>query len=145
MLRVLVIHGPNLNLLGKREPDVYGKATLDQIDSGLQELAATHGVELETFQSNIEGEIVTRLQEAGGNADGVIINAAGYTHTSVAIRDAIAAIEPPTIEVHLTNTKAREDFRKESLLAAVVQGRVEGFGSDSYRLGLIGLLRILGD
>lgn len=141
--RVLVLHGPNLNLLGTREPEIYGRTTLAEIDAMLHADAKRLDATLETFQSNVEGELVNRIQQARGTADGLLVNAAAYTHTSVAIRDAIAAVALPAVEVHLSNTHAREAFRRESHLAAVVSGRVEGFGPESYLLGLSGLIGIL--
>ena len=142
-LRVLVVHGPNLNLLGEREPAIYGATTLPQIDKLLVKEGKALGASVLCFQSNIEGEIVDVIQSARDTADGLVINAGGYTHTSVAIRDAIAAIALPAVEVHLSNTQARESFRHESRLAPVVRGRVEGFGPESYLLGLRGLISIL--
>jgi 3-dehydroquinate dehydratase-2 len=143
MPRVLVIHGPNLNLLGSREPELYGKVTLPEIDDAVIKAGAAQGAQVDTFQSNDEGEIVSTIQAAVGQYDGLLINAAAYSHTSVAIRDAITAVALPAVEVHLTNTHARESFRQTSLLADVVHGRVEGFGAESYTLGLKGLLGIL--
>lgn len=145
MAHILVIHGPNLNLLGTREPEIYGSVTLDELNASVTRWAGEHDTEVDSFQSNVEGEIVDRIQQAASTYDGLLINAAGYTHTSVAIRDAIAAVGLPTVEVHLSNTQAREDFRSQSLLAGVVRGRVEGFGPDSYRLGLLGLINLLSD
>ena len=141
-MKVLVIHGPNLNLLGTREPEVYGSVTLDQINERIQRHAREAGLEVETFQSNHEGEIVDKIAEAGGSADGIIINPAAYTHTSVAIRDAISAAGLPTIEVHLSNIYAREAFRHTSLIAPVATGQIAGFGAHSYILALeaMGLL-----
>lgn len=138
MSLVSVIHGPNLNLLGTREPEIYGRATLAEIDRELVSLGATLGVLVETFQSNVEGLLVDRIQSLIGRADALILNAGGYTHTSVAIRDAVAAIAPkiPAIEVHLSVPEAREPFRHASLLAGVVKGRIEGFGARSYLLAL---------
>lgn len=142
-VRVLVLHGPNLNLLGSREPEIYGRTTLAEIDAMIAAAAMRLGATVETFQSNVEGELVSRIQQARGTADGLLINAAAYTHTSVAIRDAIAAVALPAVEVHLSNTHAREAFRRESHLAAVVSGRVEGFGPGSYLLGLSGLIDLI--
>ena len=135
MTKILVIHGPNLNLLGKREPKVYGKISIAEIDKMLQKLAKENKASLEIFQSNHEGGIVTRLQEADGVFDAVVMNPAAYTHTSVAIRDAVAAVKVPVIEVHLSNIYARESFRHESLIAPVAVGQISGFGAKSYELG----------
>ena len=139
-MRVLVLHGPNLNLLGTREPGVYGKTTLGAIDRMLAALARELAVTIEARQSNVEGELVTLIQQARGRADGIVINPAAYTHTSVAIRDAIAAVALPTVEVHLSNVHAREDFRQRSLTAGVCLGVVAGFGAESYALGLRALV-----
>lgn len=135
---VSVIHGPNLNLLGTREPHLYGSATLGDVDRALAELALELGVALETFQSNHEGALIDRVQAARGRARAILLNAGGYTHTSVALRDAVLAVQPEvfTIEVHVSNTHAREPFRRRSLLAPVVRGRIEGFGVLSYLLAL---------
>ncbi len=135
-MKILVIHGPNLNMLGTREPEVYGKATLESINTMLEKESAQHDIELKTYQSNAEGELVTAIQDASGWADVLIINPAAYTHTSVALRDAIAATGVPTIEVHLSNIYAREDFRHQSYVAPVAVGQISGFGVDSYRLAL---------
>lgn len=136
MAQVLVIHGPNLNLLGQREPDTYGTATLATIDNLLVERATSLGVQVETFQSNHEGEIVDAIHGAAGRVDAVVINPGAYTHYSVAIRDAVAAVGLPTIEVHLSNIAAREEFRHRSVIAPVCRGSVAGFGPLSYVLGL---------
>jgi 3-dehydroquinate dehydratase-2 len=136
--RIVVINGPNLNLLGKREPDKYGSVTLDEINRSIESKAAELGVRCEFFQSNGEGELVTALHQAGA-ADGVILNAAAYTHYSVAIRDAIAAIEAPVVEVHMSNIYAREEFRHHSFLAPVCRGAIAGFGAKSYLLALYAL------
>ncbi|MCH7960380.1 MAG: type II 3-dehydroquinate dehydratase [Candidatus Hydrogenedentes bacterium] len=135
-MKILVIHGPNLNMLGTREPEVYGKATLESINTMLEKESAQHDIELKTYQSNAEGELVTAIQDASNWADVLIINPAAYTHTSVALRDAIAATGVPTIEVHLSNIYAREDFRHQSFVAPVAVGQITGFGVDSYRLAL---------
>lgn len=144
-MKVLVIHGPNLNLLGTREPDVYGSQTLDQINTQIEELALRHKVEIVCFQSNHEGEIVDRIQAAGGSgsgrADAIIINAAAYTHYSIAIRDALSAVGIPSIEVHLSNVHARESFRHTSVIAAACRGLIAGFGAQSYLLALEALVR----
>lgn len=136
MSKILVIHGPNLNLLGKREPDIYGKSTLDAIDKELKKIAKDEKVALEIFQSDHEGEIVERIGKAKGKFDCLLINPAAYTHTSVAIRDAIQATGIPTVEVHISNIYAREEFRHTSLIAPVAVGQVSGFGMNSYKLGL---------
>jgi 3-dehydroquinate dehydratase-2 len=142
-LKVLVLHGPTLNLLGQREPEIYGSLTLAQIDQQLQQMAIALGVELTAFQSNSEGELVTAIQKALGEYQGIVINAAAYTHTSVAIRDALSAVKIPTVEVHLSNIHQRESFRHFSYIAAVAIGQICGFGVNSYRLGLQALVEHL--
>ncbi len=139
-MRVGVVHGPNLRLLGRREPEIYGSTTLDEVNAHLTELAAELRVELETFQSNREGEILDHIEEVSGRVDGLLVNAAGLTHTSVALRDALVGVGLPFVEVHLSNTAAREGFRTRSLLAPVAAGVVFGFGAGSYLLGLRGLV-----
>ena len=141
--RVLVLNGPNLNLLGTREPDVYGATTLDDIEQGLADLAKDLGVAIECRQSNQEGQLIDWLHEARGSFDGVVINPGGLTHTSVSLRDGIAATGLPTVEVHISNTQARESFRHQSLTAAVCIGSVIGFGKNSYALGLRALIDYL--
>ena len=138
-MRFLVLHGPNLNLLGSREPDVYGTATLAEIDQMLADRAAAEGHEVVSFQSNHEGELIDRLQQAG-SFDGVIINPGGLTHTSVALRDAVQALKIPVVEVHLSNIYAREPFRQHSVLSGACTGVVAGFGPRSYLLGLQALM-----
>jgi 3-dehydroquinate dehydratase-2 len=140
-MKIVVINGPNLNLLGKREPGLYGSKTLAQIEADLITLGSELGADVTCFQSNHEGDIVDALQAAGRDADGVILNAGAYTHTSVAVRDAAAAIAAPVVEVHLTNPHAREEFRKTSLLAGVCAGSICGFGDESYALALLWFAR----
>ena len=135
-MKILFLNGPNLNLLGTRQPEVYGRTTLADIESGLRAHAKDQGVEVEFRQSNVEGQLVTWIQEAKGKFDIVILNAAAYTHTSIALRDAIASVQLPTIEVHLSNVHAREEFRHRSLIAPVCVGQVTGFGDFSYMLAL---------
>ncbi len=136
MRKVLVIHGPNLNLLGEREPNVYGSTTLEEINKALADQAAKSDVELKVFQSNHEGELVEAIQNARHWADVIVINPAAYTHTSIAIRDALSAIAVPAIEVHLSNIHARENFRQASHISPVSVGQVVGFGKNSYLLAL---------
>ncbi len=136
-MKILVIHGPNLNLLGKREPEVYGRVSMKSIDESLKKLAKAQRVTLEIFQSNHEGEIVTKIQDADGVFGAIVMNPAAYTHTSVAIRDAVSAVKVPVIEVHLSNIYAREAFRRESLIAPAAVGQISGFGPKSYELGLL--------
>ena len=143
MKKILVIHGPNLNLLGKREPGIYGSVTLPAINKSLQKLARARKAKLTIFQSNIEGEIVDLIGKAGKKFDAILINPAAYTHTSVAIRDAIAAAAIPAVEVHLSNIYSREKFRHKSLISPVVKGSIFGFGQRSYLLGLEALLDLL--
>jgi 3-dehydroquinate dehydratase-2 len=135
-MRILFLNGPNLNLLGKREPDIYGALTLADIETKVRAKAKAAGVEVEFRQSNMEGELVTWIQEARNRYEVIVLNAAAYTHTSIALRDAVAAVGIPTIEVHLSNIHARETFRKESLIAPVCRGQITGFGWHSYVLGL---------
>ena len=137
MNKVLVIHGPNLDLLGQREKNIYGETTLDDINQTLKEMAEDNEIELEFFQSNHEGDMVDKIGQSKKNGfAAILMNPAAYTHTSVAIRDAVAAVEIPTVEVHLSNIHAREEFRHKSLIAPVAQGQICGFGIDSYLLGL---------
>lgn len=140
-MRFLVLNGPNLNLLGQREPDTYGRDTLDSIERTLRQEFHDHAFEFR--QSNIEGELIDAIHAAEGTADGIVFNPGGYTHTSVAIRDAVAAIDVPVVEVHLSNVAAREPFRHTSLIAAACIGYVAGFGVDGYRLGILALSRRL--
>ena len=139
-MRIAIVHGANLRLLGRREPEVYGSDTLDDINRRLRALAAELGVEIEVFQSNSEGAILDYLEEAAPRIDGVLINPGAFTHTSVALRDALAGIARPFVEVHLSNPAARESFRHRSYLAPVAAGVVAGFRAESYLLALRGLL-----
>jgi 3-dehydroquinate dehydratase-2 len=134
--RVLVVHGPNLNMLGEREPEIYGRVTLREIDAELRRLGAELGLAVDSFQSNSEGALVDRLQAARGQYQALVINPAAYTHTSVAIRDALAPLGIPVVEVHLSNVYRREPFRHHSTIADVVDGRIMGFGPESYYLAL---------
>ena len=135
-MKILILHGPNLNLLGLREPEIYGKVTLADIDSKIEELAREEQITVTTLQSNHEGVLVDEIQKAKDWANGIVINPGGYTHTSVAIRDAVAAVGIPTIEVHLSNVHAREEFRHHSYIAPVALGQICGFGAQSYQLAL---------
>ena len=142
-MKILIIHGPNLNLLGKREPEIYGKTTLSEINSQIEKEAEMLRVQVECFQSNSEGEIISKIQDAVGKFDGIVINPAGYTHTSVAIRDAISSTGVPLVEVHISNIYKREEFRHRSFVSGVAIGVVSGFGVDSYLIGLRGLVNYL--
>lgn len=139
MKKIIIINGPNLNLLGKREPETYGNKSFD---SYMKELVAEFPeIELTSFQSNVEGEIINKIQETGFSLDGIVLNAGGYTHTSVAIADAIAAIKIPVIEVHISNVYAREEYRHQSLMAKNCKGVIAGFGLDSYKMAINSFLK----
>ena len=142
-MKILLINGPNLNLLGTREPEKYGNLTLSDIENNLKNLASENNIELETFQTNHEGEIIDKIQSARGIFDGILLNAGGYTHSSVAIRDAISAVQVPTVEVHMTNVHAREEFRHTSYISGVSVAQVVGFGAKSYEFALLGLIDYL--
>lgn len=139
-MKILVIHGPNLNLLGHREPEIYGTITLEELNQELAEYGRHQNVEAHFFQSNHEGELIDRIHEAAEKYDGLIINPAGYTHTSIALRDALRACGVPAVEVHLSNIHAREEFRRHSVTAASCIGQISGFGAESYKLGIQALL-----
>jgi len=142
-LKILILHGPNLNLLGTREQSIYGNLTLDDINRTLEKEARQLKVSLSFFQSNHEGELIDVIQQAAGQYDGIVINPAAYTHTSIALRDALLAVDIPTVEVHLSNIYQREDFRHHSFLAPIALGQISGFGEASYLLGLKGLVHFL--
>lgn len=142
-MKIVVIHGPNLNMLGAREKHIYGPITLDQINTQMKETITQAHFEIEFFQSNLEGEIVDRLQECLGDAQGIIINPAAYTHSSIAIRDAITAVGLPTLEVHISNVYAREEFRHCSMISAVCNGTITGCGPIGYHLAMIAMINIL--
>ncbi len=144
-MKIVVIQGPNLNMLGVREQNIYGPMKLEQIHAQMQDVANQNGVEIEFFQSNLEGEIVDKIQECYGEAHGIIINPAAYTHTSIAIRDAISAVALPTIEVHISNIHRREEFRKTNMIAPVCASSIVGFGPFGYHLAMMGMLQILNE
>jgi 3-dehydroquinate dehydratase-2 len=144
-MKIVVIQGPNLNMLGIREQHIYGPMKLEEIHEQMKSFADENKMEIEFFQSNLEGEIVDRIQECMGDADGVIINPAAYSHTSIAIRDAISAVELPVIEVHLSNIHAREEFRRHTMTGEVCASVIAGMGPFGYHLGLIGLIQILNE
>jgi 3-dehydroquinate dehydratase-2 len=141
--KILVIHGPNLNMLGQREPDIYGHQNLDEINARLLSLGEKLGLEIETFQSNHEGEIVDRIQLAVRSCDGILINPAAYTHTSIAIRDSLSLLDIPVVEIHLSNIYKREPFRHKSLIADIAAARISGFGAHGYLLALQGLAALI--
>ncbi|MBO8431241.1 type II 3-dehydroquinate dehydratase [Spirochaetes bacterium] len=142
-MKILVINGVNMNMLGIREPEKYGTMTLKDLEKDLYAYSFELGIDMETFQSNHEGEIAEKIQSAYNNADGIVINPGAYTHTSVAIRDAVAAVAIPTVEVHMTNIHAREDFRHNSMIAPVCLAQISGFGAESYKLAIKGLVQFL--
>jgi 3-dehydroquinate dehydratase-2 len=144
-MKVVVIQGPNLNMLGVREQQFYGPMKLEHIHAQMKDVAEQNGIEIEFFQSNLEGELVDRIQECYGDADGIIINPAAYTHTSIAIRDAISAVSIPTIEVHISNTYRREDFRQKNLIAPVCTSSLIGFGPFGYHLAMVGMLQLFNE
>ncbi len=141
--RILVLHGPNLNLLGQREPEIYGRTTLADIDALLLDLGRELGVEVDTFQSNLEGELVNKVQQARGHYDALVVNAGAYTHTSIALLDALLAVGLPVVEVHLSNLYRREEFRHRSFIARAAVGQICGFGAESYLLGLRAAVSII--
>lgn len=142
-MKIRVIQGPNINMLGRRDPAMYGVLTMEQIHENLEQIAKQAGVEIDFFQSNYEGEIVDKIQECIDGVDGIIINPAAYSHTSIAIADALSAVRLPTIEVHISNIHAREDFRTKSMTAAAASGVIAGFGPMGYNIALISMLQIL--
>ncbi|MDD3855200.1 MAG: type II 3-dehydroquinate dehydratase [Sulfurimonas sp.] len=144
-MKIVVIQGPNLNMLGIREQQVYGPMKLEQIHTQMREFATQSGLEIEFFQSNFEGELVDKIQECYGDANGIIINAAAYTHTSIAIRDAISAVNLPTIEVHISNIHRREEFRKQNMIAPVCTSSIVGFGPFGYHLAMVGMVQIMNE
>ena len=144
-MKVTVIQGPNLNMLGIREQNIYGPMKLEDIHAQMRAFAEQNGIEIEFFQSNLEGEIVDKIQECLGDSDGIIINPAAFTHTSIAIRDAIAAVQIPTIEVHISNIYRREEFRHKSLIAPVCAGQISGFGPFGYHLAMVAMVQIFNE
>ena len=144
-MKICVIQGPNLNMLGVRETNIYGPMKLEDIHNQMKAVAEQNGYEIEFFQSNLEGEIVDKIQECLGDADGIIINPAAYTHTSIAIRDALRAVQIPAVEVHISNIASREEFRKTSMISDICAGTIAGFGPFSYHLGMISMIQILNE
>ena len=144
-MKIVVIQGPNLNMLGVREQNIYGPMKLEDIHAQMKAFADQNGLDIEFFQSNLEGEIVDKIQECLGDADGIIINPAAYTHTSIAIRDALSAVQLPAIEVHLSNIHAREEFRQKSVIAPVCAGQISGFGPFSYHMAMVGIVQIMNE
>jgi 3-dehydroquinate dehydratase-2 len=144
-MKIVVIQGPNLNMLGLREQNIYGPMKLDDIHAQMETYAKQSDIEIEFFQSNLEGELVDKIQECIGDANGIIINPAAYSHTSIAIRDAIKAVQIPTVEVHISNIYAREEFRHTSLIAPVCAGQISGFGPFSYHLAMVSMVQILSE
>jgi 3-dehydroquinate dehydratase-2 len=144
-MKICVIQGPNLNMLGVRETNIYGPMKLEDIHNQMKAVAEQNNVEIEFFQSNLEGEIVDKIQECLGDADGIIINSAAYTHTSIAIRDALRSVQLPAVEVHISNIAAREEFRKTSMISDVCAGTIAGFGPFSYHLAMISMIQILNE
>ena len=140
--KLMVIQGPNINMLGTREPDIYGSMKMEDIHAQMKLFAEQNGIEIEFFQSNFEGEIIDKIQECFGTCDGIIVNPAAFTHTSVAIRDALAAVGLPVIEVHISNIARREEFRQKSLVAPITAGQIIGFGPVGYHLAMIGMIQI---
>jgi len=144
-MKIVVIQGPNLNMLGVREQQIYGGMKLEQIHAQMKDVAEKNGIEIEFFQSNLEGEMVDKIQECYGEAQGLIINPAAYTHTSIAIRDAISAVAIPTIEVHISNIHRREEFRQKSMIAPVCASTLVGFGPFGYHLAMLGMIQIFNE
>jgi len=144
-MKIVVIQGPNLNMLGVREQHIYGPMKLEQIHAQMKEVASQHGMEIEFFQSNLEGELVDKIQECYGEANGIIINPAAYTHSSIAIRDAISAVNIPTIEVHISNIHRREEFRQKNMIAPVCASSVVGFGPFGYHLAVVGMIQMMNE
>ena len=144
-MKIMVIQGPNLNMLGVREQHIYGPMKLEQIHGQMKDVADQNNVDIEFFQSNLEGELVDKIQECYGEVDGIILNAASYTHTSIAIRDAISAVSIPTIEVHISNIHRREEFRKDNMIAPVCSSSIIGFGPFGYHLAMVGILQVMAE